>query len=273
MSDEIEYEEPDIDTYLRYLKETDPLREQLNLEIIEWLELPQASNGLDIGCGGGTQALMLADAVGPNGHVTGLDIRPEFIKYAKTVAQEKGLSERTSFREGDFNRLPFDNNAFDWVWSSDCIGYEPPTQEIVRVIKPGGSLNLSLWSSEQLLPGYPILEAHLKATSGGIAPFTDRSKPQSHPFRTLAKFKALGLTALKAATFINTVHAPLRAVIRQGITDILEMRWPGVEGELSKDDLDLYKRITDPNSPDFILNLPDYYGFFTYSVFRGWVPK
>ncbi len=269
MSEDIEYKEPDIDTYLRYLKETDPLREQITPDIIEWLGLPAGSRGLDIGCGGGTQALMLADTVGPKGHVNGLDIRPEFIKYAKMVALEKGLSERTSFKEGDFNRLPFDDNAFDWVWSSDCIGYEPPTEEIVRVIKPGGSLNLSFWSSELLLPGYPVLEAHLKATSGGIAPFTDQSKPESHPFRLLARLKTLGLTNLKAATFISTVHAPLSGEIRQGIADILEMRWPGVEDELSKEDLDLYKRITDQGSPEFILNLPDYYGFFTYSVFTG----
>lgn len=271
MSKDIEYEEPDIDTYLRYLKECDPLREGMTLDIIKWLDLPQGSDGLDVGCGCGTQALMLADAVGPNGHVTGLDIRSEFLDYAREVTERKGMSSRVSFKEGDFNRLPFDDNSFDWLWSSDCIGYESPTQGIVRVIKPGGSLNLSFWSSEQLLPGYPILEAHLKSTSGGIAPFTSQSKPESHAFRLLARLKTLGLTDLKAATFINTVHAPLSAEIRQGITDILEMRWPGVESELSKEDLDLYKRITDPDSPEFILNLPDYYGFFTYSVFRGWV--
>jgi demethylmenaquinone methyltransferase/2-methoxy-6-polyprenyl-1,4-benzoquinol methylase len=50
------------------------------------------------------------------------------------------------------------------------------------------------------------------------------------------------------------------------------MRWPDVEPELSKEDVELYRRLTDPDSPGFILNLPDYYGFYTYSVFRGWVP-
>jgi hypothetical protein len=28
-----------------------------------------------------------------------------------------------------------------------------------------------------------------------------------------------------------------------------------------------------PGSPDFILEIPEYYAFFTYSMFRGRVPK
>lgn len=263
--------EPDLDTYIRYLNETDPLREQTNLDIIKALDLPAGSSGLDVGCGMGTQAIMLANAVGPQGHVTGLDIKPEFLKYAREATAKKGMSERISFREGDFYQLPFDDSTFDWVWSSDCIGYIPPTKEVTRVIKPGGSLNIAFWSSEQLLPGYPLLELKLKATTAGIAPFVTDDKPESHPLRTLNKLKAVGLTDLKVMTFDCTVHAPLSAEIRTAMTDILEMRWPDVEAELSKEDLELYQRLTNPDSPDFILNLPDYYGFYTYSVFRGWV--
>jgi len=269
MSDQNRGPEPGLATYIRYLKETDPLREQMNLDIIAALNLPQGSTGLDVGCGMGTQALMLADAVGPQGHVTGLDIRSEFLDYARDVVAKKGMSDRVSFDEGDFNRLPFDDNTFDWVWSSDCIGYIPPTKEVTRVIKPGGSLNIAFWSSEQLLPGYPLLELKLKATTAGIAPFAKGNKPESHPLRTLNKLKAVELTDLKVMTFDCSVHAPLSAEIYTAMVDILEMRWPGIEPELSKEDLELYQRLTNPASPDFVLKLPDYYGFYTYSVFRG----
>jgi len=264
--------EPDLDTYIRYLLETDRLREQTILDIIASLSLPAGSSGLDVGCGMGTQALMLAKAVGPQGHVTGLDIKPEFLKYARETTAKKGMSDRISFKEGDFNRLPFTDNTFDWVWSSDCIGYIPPTKGVTRVIQPGGSLNIAFWSSEQLLPGYPLLESKLKTTTAGLAPFVMDGKPESHPLRTLNKLKAVGLTDLQVMTFDCSVHAPLSAEIRTAMTDILEMRWPDVEPELSKEDFELYQRLTDPASPDFILNLPDYYGFYTYSVFRGKVP-
>jgi len=265
--------EPDTSTYLRYLWETDPLREQTNLDMIAALDFPIGSSGLDIGCGIGTQALMLADAVGPQGHVTGLDIKPEFLEYAREVAAEKGMSDRVSFKEGDCNQLPFENGDFDWVWSSDFLGYAPLPKDVARVIKPGGSLNIVFWSSEQLLPGYPQLESKLKATSGGLAPFDNESKPETHPLRALTKHREVGLTDRKVMTFVNTVHAPLNSTIFQAMTDILEMRWPNVESELSKEDFRLYQRLTDPKSPDFILNLPDYYGFYTYSVFTSKAPQ
>ncbi|MBT3362836.1 MAG: class I SAM-dependent methyltransferase [Chloroflexi bacterium] len=257
---------------LRYLRETDPLREQLTLNIIKTLDLLSGSNGLDVGCGGGTQALMLANAVGPQGHVTGLDISPELLEYANGFTAKKGLSDRVSFREGNFAKLPFADNTFDWLWSSDCVGPLPTTNEIARVVKPGGSLNIVFWSYEQLLPGYPILEAKLKATSAGLAPFAKGSKPEAHHIRMLSKFKEMGLTELQASTFVETVHAPLSDEMRTAMTDIIEMRWPGVETELSKDDFELFQCLTDPDSPDFVLNMPDYYGFYTYSVFKGKVP-
>ncbi|MFC1974192.1 class I SAM-dependent methyltransferase [Chloroflexota bacterium] len=264
--------EPDLEAYLRYLKETDPLREQTNLDIIATLNLSIGSIGLDVGCGMGTQALMLAGVVGPQGHVTGLDIRPEFLDYARQVTAQKGMSDRVTFDNGDLNQLPYDNNTFDWVWSSDCIGYIPPTKQVTRVIKPGGSLNIAFWSSEYLLPGYPQLEAKLRMTTVGLAPFSLDSKPEDHHLRSLSKLKAVGLTNLKVMTFNCSVHAPLSPEIYQAMVDIIEMRWPNVEPELSKDDYELYKRLTDPDSSDYILKLPDYYGFYTYSVFRGWVP-
>ena len=42
-------------------------------------------------------------------------------------------------------------------------------KELARVVKPGGSVALLAWSSEKLLPGHPLLEGHLNATSAGIA--------------------------------------------------------------------------------------------------------
>ena len=47
------------------------------------------------------------------------------------------------------------------------------------------------------------------------------------------------------------------------------MRWMGVESELTSEDFETYQRLGLPESPDFILNHPDYYAFFTYSMFHG----
>jgi len=271
-------QEPDVKTYLQSLLVTDPLREPATKCIIKALELPMGSHGLDVGYGIGTQALMLADAVGPDGHITGLDAKSEFIEYAREIVKKKGLSKQVSFKQGDFNKLPFDDNTFDWAWSSDCVAYSPtdpitPLNEMARVVKPGGSVIILFYSSEQLLPGYPILEAHLKATSSGIAPFTIGNKPESHYYRALGWLQKIGLENAQAQTFTNTIHAPLTDEIRKALTALIDMRWPGVESELSQEDWQLYQRLTRPDSPDFILNLSDYYAFYTTSLFRGKVAR
>jgi len=47
------------------------------------------------------------------------------------------------------------------------------------------------------------------------------------------------------------------------------MRWVDVGAELSEEDWVEFQRLCLPESPEFILDLPDYYAFYTYSMFRG----
>ncbi len=82
----------DTDTYIRQLTEANPLREEILHSAIRALKLPPGSRGLDAGCGIGLPALLLADAVGPTGHVTGLDISPEFLLHAKEIVANTGMS-------------------------------------------------------------------------------------------------------------------------------------------------------------------------------------
>jgi demethylmenaquinone methyltransferase/2-methoxy-6-polyprenyl-1,4-benzoquinol methylase len=145
-----------------------------------------------------------------------------------------GMSTRISFREGDVSRLPFDSNTFDWVWSADYVGYAtleplPLSKELIRVVKPGGTIAIAAWSSEQLLPGYPRLEARLAATSAGIAPFVQGKSPELHFLRALGWFHELGLRKPKAKVFVDNVYAPLNDEVRCALVDVLKMicyfRW------------------------------------------------
>jgi ubiquinone/menaquinone biosynthesis C-methylase UbiE len=266
------------DTYMQLLSASNPLIEPVIRSVIGALQLPTASRGLDAGCGIGLQALLLAEAVGPAGHVTGLDLSPEFLARAGEMVKEAGLSERISFREGNVNKLPFDDDAFDWAWSANCVGYNPmdpmpPLKELVRVVKPGGSVAIMAHSSQQLLPGYPFLEARLNVTSAGIAPFVKGMRPERHFLRALGWFRNLGLEEPTAHTFVGNVHAPLSDDVRSALTALFQMRWEGAQSEVSPEDWAEYQRLCQPESPDFILNLPDYYAFFTYSLFLGKVAK
>lgn len=269
---------PDIDYFVQMAYVSNPLREPVLRSAIQVLRLPSGSRGLDAGCGIGLQALLLAEAVGPAGHVTGLDLSPEFLVFAKDIVQKAGLSERISFRAGDVRELPFDDDTFDWAWSADCVGYAPIEplpllKELARVVKPGGSVAILAWSSEKLLPGHPLLEARLNATSSGIAPFVKGKKPESHFPRALGWFRDAGLEEPTAQTFAGDAHAPLTDDLRSALIALFEMRWPGVESELTPEDWAEYQRLCLPESPDFIVDRPDYYAFFTYSMFHGQVAE
>ncbi len=261
-------------SYIQMAIVFDSLRGPMLAAAIQALQFPQGSHGLDAGCGIGLQAVSLAKAVGPAGHITGLDLSAEFLDYAEDLVKEAGLSERITFREGDVKELPFDDDSFDWAWSVDCVGYAPIeplmlVKELARVVKPGGEVVTLAWSYEKLLPGYPLLEAHLNATSAGIAPFVKGKKPESHYLRALGWFREAGLEGCTARTFAGDAFAPMTADQRSALAALFDMRWPGVESELSKQDFAEYQRLCLPGSEDFILDHPDYYAFFTYSMFKG----
>ena len=264
----------DTDSYIHSLLAANPLRESILQAAIETIQIPHGSSGLDAGCGIGLQCMLLAEVIGFAGHVTGLDVSTTLLNRGEEIVKEAGLSERVSFQEGDVTNIPFSDNTFDWAWSADCIGYGPlePLQllkELARVVKPGGIVAISGWSSENLLPGYPRLEARLRTTSGGIAPFVHGRKPETHFLRALSWFRELGLKEPNAKVFADSFHAPLSLGIRNALIDLFNMRWPDVELELSSDDLSEFRRLCQPESPSFILNLPDYYAFFTHTLFWG----
>ncbi|MCG7849302.1 MAG: methyltransferase domain-containing protein, partial [ANME-2 cluster archaeon] len=76
------------DTYLQGMMATNPMQEPIFRRAIRALNLPQGSRGLDVGCGIGLQAMLLAEAVRPGGHVTGVDLSLEFLVYARDIAEK-----------------------------------------------------------------------------------------------------------------------------------------------------------------------------------------
>jgi demethylmenaquinone methyltransferase/2-methoxy-6-polyprenyl-1,4-benzoquinol methylase len=264
-------------TYAQKLEESNPLREPTLRAAIRALQLAPGSRGLDVGCGIGLQALMLAEALGATGRVTGVDLSPELLRRAREIVSERGLVDRVSFSQGDLAHLPFADRSFGWAWSTDCVGYPagdalPALEELRRVVRPGGSVAVLAWSSQQVLPGHPLLEARLNATCSAFAPHFQGRAPEAHFARTLGVFRKAGLEDCVARTFVGEAQAPLDTGVRRALALLFEMLWGERQPEVAPEDWAASRRLCRPGSPDFILDLPDYYGFFTYTVFGGRVP-
>jgi len=109
-------------------------------------ELKAGENVLDVGCGTGVLTRLAASAVGPAGHVIGIDPAADMIAIANQNAVAEG--SRAEFRLAVIENLPFEDNRFDGILSSAMLHHLPPDlkdkglQEVYRVLKPGGRLVL-----------------------------------------------------------------------------------------------------------------------------------
>jgi len=101
---------------------------------------------LDLGSGAGTDSLVAAQMVGPDGYVTGIDMTPEMLAKARAAAEEMGV-RNVEFVEAEAEKLPFPDGSFDVVVSNGVIDLIPDKDavfaELFRVLRPGGRIQLA----------------------------------------------------------------------------------------------------------------------------------
>jgi SAM-dependent methyltransferase len=101
---------------------------------------------LDIGSGAGTDSLVAAQMVGPQGRVVGIDMTPEMLVKARGAAAEAAI-RHVEFVHGEVEELPFADETFDVVISNGVIDLIPDKDAvfsgIYRVLRPGGRIQLA----------------------------------------------------------------------------------------------------------------------------------
>ncbi len=109
--------------------------------------IDEGATVLDLGCGAGTDLLIAAEMVGPEGHVIGVDMTPGMLKLAMASAREMGVADRVELHESLIESLPLPDAEVDIVISNGVIDLVPDKDavfaEIDRVLKPGGRLQFA----------------------------------------------------------------------------------------------------------------------------------
>lgn len=118
--------------------------------LVEYSRPQPGMRVLDLASGTGEPAISVASIVGPEGHVSALDLSSDLLEIATRRAAQRGLSN-LSFHQGDAHRLPFQNEEFDLatcrfgvMFFSDVVR---ALAELHRVLRPGARACFAAWGA------------------------------------------------------------------------------------------------------------------------------
>ena len=158
---------------------------------------------LDVGCGLGEAALALADDLGDDGEVVGVDISAEMVRVAQSKAGAAPC--RVRFTIGDASSLAEPDGSFDVVrsertlqWLADPIA---AVAEMARVVRPGGRVSLidTDWSTFAIDVGDDDLAAMVRN-----AMRTERGRPSNIGRRLHELVRDAGLVSVARAEATHT---------------------------------------------------------------------
>jgi ubiquinone/menaquinone biosynthesis C-methylase UbiE len=130
----------------------------IHQRLLEYVDLPEPANILDLGCGTGRLLERLARQF-PDLRGTGLDLSPQMLRMARLSNRHH---PRLIYVEGKAESLPFGEGQFDAVFNTiSFLHYLEPQQvlsEVARVLTPGGRFYLVdfSWKIELELQKLPI---------------------------------------------------------------------------------------------------------------------
>jgi len=143
------------------------------------LELAAPSAGqrvIDLACGSGVVTELIANAVGSDGSVVGLDFSPPMLG----VAGAKQISGApVEWIEANVAEIPFPDASFDLATCQHGVQFFPDplacAKEVKRVLKPGGRFAFTVWANKS---EHPLMEAMFESISKRLGvPIEATAKP------------------------------------------------------------------------------------------------
>ena len=131
--------------YYSSVERQGPGSPEITLKALSFVDkLTKESRIIDLGCGTGGQTMVLA--ANTPGEIIGLDIFPKFIDLFNANARNLNFEERVKGLVGSMDDLPFQEKAFDLIWSEGAIyniGFERGIKEWHTFLKTGGYIAVS----------------------------------------------------------------------------------------------------------------------------------
>ena len=116
-------------------------------QLVKFSRIRAGQRVLDVGCGTGVVAIT---ATRRGAKVSAIDLTPQLVERARENARVSKLA--IDFHEADAEKLPFGDGEFDVVVSQFAHMFAPRPEvavsEMLRVLKPGGTIAFSTWPPE-----------------------------------------------------------------------------------------------------------------------------
>ena len=139
-------------------------------QLVKYAGVRDGQGVLDVGCGTGVVAITAARK---GARVTGLDLTPELLQRARENAAIAQVE--IDWHEGDAEKLPFGDAEFDVVLSQFGHVFAPrpevATAEMLRVLRPGGTIAFSTWPPEMLVGRmFSLVSSYMPPPPPGVSP-------------------------------------------------------------------------------------------------------
>ena len=138
----------------------------ISLPIMERVEPQTDPLILDVATGTGRVPLIMARNAAFAGHVIGLDASRQMLKVARKKVAAERFEEYISLSRGDAQDLPYSDDSFDVVACLEALEFLPGQRaalaEMVRVLRPGGLLLVSIRIDTRWMPTRTWSEARMR---------------------------------------------------------------------------------------------------------------
>lgn len=257
----------------------------------EWLAPGAGARVADVGCGGGSMAVALAEAVGPTGQVTALDAEPALLELAERRAADHGVADRVRVLRADLHTDLDQQLAghgldapLDLVWAAHVVHHLPDQQAAISrlagLLAAGGRLALAEGGFRMTnLPwdlgvGPPGLETRLAAAEAAWFVAMRASLPGAvrAPHGWGALMAAAGLSAVTSRSFLLDRPAPLDPHDRASVVAGLARRVERAGDDLDPDDRAAWARLLNPEDPAWLGHREDLYMLSVRTVHVGHRP-
>jgi SAM-dependent methyltransferase len=212
---------------------------------------------LDIGCGGGATSLAIADLVGANGEVVGLDVAPMLVDAARQRAADQGASN-VRFICADAASAALEDAPFDRLFSrfGSMFFAEPVAAfgNLHGLLRQGARIDLAVWGPPRdnlwMMEMMGVARRHVEippAEPRAPGPFAFEDLDYLDEVLTTAGFSGIEIEAYEGEQAIGGPGTRPSDAVRfvlssMGIGRVLAEQEPDVQSKASADLEEMFER-------------------------------